>query len=128
MIIQRDRERFIIVKTDIKCDNGLIHVIDAVLLPSSASKDAGSGKTAGQMIEEAIERGVPVFNGGDHAGCATIYRKCMMGIAQSDQVDDRIGKVIGELVKRADQIEDDSERAWILRGGLDHLYSIMSGS
>ena len=117
-----------IVKTDIKCDNGLIHVIDAVLLPSSASKDAGSGKTAGQMIEEAIERGVPVFNGGDHAGCATIYRKCMMGIAQSDQVDDRIGKVIGELVKRADQIEDDSERAWILRGGLDHLYSIMSGS
>lgn len=117
-----------IVKTDIKCDNGLIHVIDAVLLPSSASKDAGSGKTAAQMIEEAIERGVPVFNGGDHAGCATIYRKCMMGIAQSDQVDDRIGKVIGELVKRADQIEDDSERAWILRGGLDHLYSIMSGS
>ena len=117
-----------IVKTDINCDNGLIHVIDAVLLPSSASKDAGSGKTAAQMIEEAIERGVPVFNGGDHAGCATIYRKCMMGIAQSDQVDDRIGKVIGELVKRADQIEDDSERAWILRGGLDHLYSIMSGS
>lgn len=114
-----------IVKTDITCDNGVIHVIDAVLLPADKPAAASSTKNASKMIEDAISKGVPVFNGGDPKKCAQIYRECMMSIAKSKGTDDRIGKAISELVKRADAMSDDSEKAWVLRAGLDHLYSIM---
>ena len=121
-----------IVKTDIQCDNGVIHVIDAVILPSS--KSAGNetasvnSKSALEQIEAAIDQGVPVFNSGDHGKCATIYRDCMVSISRSSGVDPRVSEVLNQLVERTEKIKDDTERAWVLRSGLDHIYAALSGS
>ena len=113
-------------KTGITCDNGIIHVLDAVLLPSAKTEETSGPKEAMRRIEEAVERGVPIFNDGRHGECAQIYRKCMVDLSDGNGLDARIKKALDELVKRADRIEDDSERAWVLRGGLDHLYGILS--
>ncbi len=39
-----------VVKTDIQCDNGVIHVIDSVLLPSEATIPE-TAKAAGQVLD-----------------------------------------------------------------------------
>ncbi|MEO1831520.1 MAG: fasciclin domain-containing protein, partial [Akkermansiaceae bacterium] len=119
-----------IVKTDIKCDNGVIHVIDAVILSSSnrgGNKTASaSGKTPLEQIEAAIDRGVPIFNSGEHGECASIYRDCMVSISEASCVDSRVSMVIKQLVQKAGDIESDTERAWVLRSGLDHVYTTLS--
>ena len=121
-----------IVKTNIQCDNGIIHVIDAVIL--SSSKEEGSetastgGKSPREQIETAIDQGVPVFNDGNHGKCAKIYLDCMVSISRSAGIDPRVSKVLDQLVKRAEGIESDTERAWVLRSGLDHLYAALSES
>ena len=121
-----------IVKTDIQCDNGVIHVIDAVILPSSKGSESKTTSTNGEspleLIEAAIDQGVPIFNDGNHGKCATIYRDCMVSISKSSGVDPRVGKVLEQLMKRAEGIESDTERAWVLRSGLDHVYAALSGS
>ena len=119
-----------IVKTDIKCDNGIIHVIDAVILSSSKGGEgktaSSSGKPPLEQIEDAIDRGVPIFNSGDHGACASIYRDCMVSISEASCVDSRVSMVIKQLVKRAGSMESDTERAWVLRSGLDHVYTALS--
>jgi NADH dehydrogenase [ubiquinone] 1 alpha subcomplex assembly factor 1 len=60
-----------ILKTDIKADNGVIHVIDSVLLPEAKAGEAGAAREKKEdspgpagRIEAAISRGVPLFNSG----------------------------------------------------------------
>tara|TARA_B100000900_G_scaffold341830_1_gene305006 strand:- start:1616 stop:3331 length:1716 start_codon:yes stop_codon:yes gene_type:complete len=121
-----------ITKTDIKCDNGTIHVIDAVILSASKrDKDKTAltnDKTPLEQIEAAIDRGVPIFNSGEHGECANIYNDCMVSISKASCVDSRVSMVIKQLVKKAENIESDTERAWVLRNGLDHVYATLSSN
>lgn len=107
-----------IVKTDIKCDNGIIHVIDAVLLP--AAKTAAS---PAKMIELAIEQGVPAFNHGNQAKCARIYLNCVEALAMNDQVDASTRKMLVGILSRAKGTHSTTSQAWILREGLDRAYA-----
>jgi transforming growth factor-beta-induced protein len=113
-----------IVKTDIICDNGIIHVIDAVILPESNSN---ANKSPLMLIKEAIDQGVPVFNDGNPGQCATIYRDCMVAISEDPTVDPEVSKTGRLLLEIAEKVDDDSKRAWLLRRGLDQLYSAISG-
>ncbi|MDB4437103.1 hypothetical protein N9149_04160, partial [Akkermansiaceae bacterium] len=74
----------------------------------------------------AIDRGVPIFNSGEHGECASIYRDCMVSISEASCVDSRVSMVIKQLVKKSGDIESDTERAWVLRSGLDHVYTTLS--
>ena len=64
-----------VVKTDIQCSNGVIHVIDAVLLPPEKTEKVSSAVpgTARDLVEMAIAKGVPLFNHGNADACAAIY-------------------------------------------------------
>ncbi len=111
-----------ILKTDIEADNGVIHVIDSVLLPEAKTPDGEQAKaekpTPAERIEAAIARGVPVFNDGDPAGCAAIYLECLKALAAEPSFDQRLG----HLVERFNAVEDDTRRAWLLRKTLDRIY------
>jgi uncharacterized surface protein with fasciclin (FAS1) repeats len=51
-----------VVKADIKTSNGIIHVIDAVLVPNVSKKSATNGfRDSGQTVGKVIQRGSPIL-------------------------------------------------------------------
>ena len=118
------------IKTDIQCDNGVIHVIDAVILSSSRSAEskttAKDDRSLLEQIESAIDRGVPVFNKGEHGQCANIYRDCMDSISKSSCLESSVRMVIKQVMIQAKETKSETERAWVFRNGLDHIYSSLS--
>lgn len=120
-----------ILQTDIKADNGLIHAIDTVLLPevkteTTKEKEQASLSPADQ-IEAAISRGVPVFNSGDHAGCAAIYLGCMKALAEDSSVAESLRRMIAAQIKPLGEIKDDTHRSWRLRESLEKVHAALDG-
>lgn len=118
-----------IVTTDIACDNGVIHVIDAVLLPESKKVTASCGTgtmqqmTASRRIEQAISMGVPVFNHGNHTRCSEIYMNCVRALANDHQLCEGTRNSLVSLADRASKMHCRTERSWALRRGLDQVYA-----
>jgi uncharacterized surface protein with fasciclin (FAS1) repeats len=111
-----------ILAGDFETANGVIHVIDSVLLPQPMSS-----RQALQMLEDAIRRGVPVFNRGDHRECAEIYTAVCQSIVESgsDQVPQSVMTALKTALDRAKQMDDASSRAWALRRGMDSAWNAL---
>ena len=106
----------LIVKGDLETANGVIHVIDSVLLPQPMIP-----RQAMRTLEDAIRRGVPVFNRGDHSECAEIYTAACQAIVDSgsDQVPQSVMTALRTALGRATHEHDADSRAWTLRHGMD---------
>ena len=105
-----------IVATDIGASNGVIHVIDRVIMPP---KKMSRGQ-AERMIESAIMSGVPMFNQGHHQATTQIYAMTAKTLL------DRATLLNGErksLQAALDKSEsnDATQGAWMLRYALDEV-------
>ena len=110
-----------ILTPDIKADNGIIHIIDAVLLPK-AKKVMKSKGDLSKMIMLAINKGVPAFNHGNAKKCSEIYSECVKAIMSSGTLANSTRQHLETVMKQAKNTHCDSSRAWILRRGLDQAY------
>ena len=100
--------------TDIDASNGVIHVIDSVLLP--AEKKA----SCRQMIDGAIARGVPMYNSGHHGACADLYEQTLVSVmAMTD--DPRLRASMHSAITKARHQRFASRRAWTLRHCMDQM-------
>ncbi|MGB7347767.1 MAG: fasciclin domain-containing protein [Pirellulaceae bacterium] len=120
-----------LVSTDIDASNGVIHVIDRVLLPSDAP--AGSQVTmmkpivderavAKGVITDAIHRGVTVFNAGDHQGCANIYMQALQSVSGMSGcgLSDHTRSQMQQTLTQCRQMNA-TDKAWSLRHRLDQV-------
>lgn len=106
-----------ILITDIKADNGVIHVIDQVLIPSVK---------ASTRIEQAINMGVPVFNHGNHHKCSEIYMSCVKALAMDPDLCKSTRSSMSALIKQASRMHSSTDRAWALRHGMDRVYASLN--
>lgn len=105
-----------LTKVDIAASNGIIHVIDQVLIPATTETGPLS---ASELIELAVQRGVPIFNDGDVAGCAAIYEVTCEALRTMENVTQESRKVLAKALKAARAESSARQRAWILRGAID---------
>ena len=108
-----------IVAKNLETSNGVVHVIDEVLLPSRMSR-----QQVMTSLDAAIDRGVPVFNAGHHSRCCDIYMKAMTEINEAgiDNMDDHSMMLVKQTIDKAKRTHSMTQRAWVLRGGMDQLY------
>jgi hypothetical protein len=112
-----------LVKADIAASNGIIHVIDQVLLPAKATSDPPMTPTG--LIELAIHRGVPIFNNGDVEACAALYEITCEALRLMTEVPEATRKEIERSLQSARSEKSDRKTAWILRQAMDGAWEAM---
>jgi serine/threonine-protein kinase len=74
-----------------------------------------------EAIEQAIGRGAPIYNAGDHAGCYELYRNVAEDLARRfarpAAVSSRLSAALGRAAKR----DNPTEAAWDMRYAFDDL-------
>jgi transforming growth factor-beta-induced protein len=112
-----------VVKADIKTSNGIIHVIDAVLLPEAIQKSLSAVHNADHIITQAIHKGVPLFNQGHHDLTAKMYMDAGMKVLHnnSPQSCDMTRKTIHSALQKASSHRCSTTQAWIMRRAFDHV-------
>ena len=113
-----------VTATDIQASNGVVHVIDAVLLPPEMPPGQ---KEARELLDLAIERGVPLFNRGQTEACAAIYEVAATALLQmGDAIPQEARRELQRSLRDSRQTHDMSDRAWALREALDETRRQMS--
>ena len=116
-----------VIAADIMASNGVIHVIDSVLIPPAAKLTPREAARA--VIELAIRRGVPLFNAGQASACAAIYEVAVESLlgshtnALSDEDRSTLRNALREM--RGDE-QNPRRQAWTLRRALDTAYASLS--
>jgi hypothetical protein len=113
-----------VISTDIDASNGVIHVIDAVLLPPEGM---GARAAARDLVRLAISRGAPLFNDGQQEACAAIYEVTATALLQlGDVVPDGAQQQLRWALRAIRETHDMSDRSWTLRRALDETMEQLS--
>jgi len=110
-----------VVENDIETGNGLIHVIDSVLLPPASEPAETSPVEA--IISSAIQRGVPLFNSGHSQACTDIYElaaEALLTLPQNSVSSNQRETLTLALDKSKEQ-NSNAARAWTMRIALDKV-------
>jgi transforming growth factor-beta-induced protein len=108
-----------VLTTDLLAGNGVIHVIDTVLMPGDAQRMM-SAVPPKDLVTLAIERGTPLFNHGQSSACAAIYEVTATALIRlpDDQVSVAAKTELSRALDRADN-QGAEDKAWTLRRALD---------
>ncbi len=111
-----------LLATDLDASNGVIHVVDSVLMPPADKTGAVEKKM--QKIEHAVATGSKLFNNGHHAECAKVYTSTMHELLQSD-MPASIAAPLKRSLESASHISCPTSRSWAMRHALTHAYTQM---
>ena len=109
-----------LVTADIAASNGIIHVIDQVLLPPAPDNQPLSPKA---LISLAIDRGVPQFNNGNAKACADIYEIAVEALRTHPEVSNKTKDELTKVMKKVKTSSSPHTNAWTLRHALDRALS-----
>lgn len=113
-----------VIQADVRASNGVIHIIDTVLMPQIESSNTARAR---DLIRTAIDRGAPLYNQGQAAACASIYEVTAQALLSFDaELPASAQRPLRRALKQMRHSHDQSERAWIMREGLDEAYAALS--
>jgi hypothetical protein len=112
-----------VLKANNIAGNGVVHIIDRLI--QSHTLDYSSSRQIRRMVETTISHGVPLFNAGQFEACASVYRIALLNIREfyDDSTNQPLKNEISDTLNKADEEENPSARAWLLRYALDDIYS-----
>lgn len=112
-----------LLKADIDASNGVIHVIDSVLMPPMGRK------AAQRTLENAVARGAHLYNTGHHGACAELYMDTVVDLmdARIEGLSQHDYHVMEVTINRAKKAHGSGERAWIMRHQIDRMYGELAG-
>ena len=112
-----------VVNADIRCSNGIIHVIDKVLIPEDTGSSSVGSKHA---IKMAIHVGVSLFNHGNHSACAKLYMKTGNMLINNNKfkLQKAEADLLNHAVSKASGTHCVTTRAWIMRHAFDRILSM----
>ncbi len=115
-----------IALANVKTTNGVIHVIDRVLLPGQRHRDMA--RETMKAIERTIARGAPMFNAGHHKACADAYETLARRLLREEIAStcDASATRLREALDAADEHHNHASRAWVMRHALDAVYRRMA--
>ena len=114
-----------VVAPDVAASNGVIHVINQVLMPGTmTSADAA----AADVMKLAIDKGVPLFNHGQKSACASIYEVAARAVVAMEGVSEDVRKPLRESLRRIETTHSASRRAWMLREGMDQSLATLEAN
>ena len=111
----------VVETADVSASNGIVHVIDRVLLPPRETAPLEL------LLENAVTRGAPIYNDGDPVGCAAIYATALDAVVLGDgfglnaDMRARIGDQLEQIAGNGDA----RDRAWAYRRIIDSLFAAM---
>jgi len=113
-----------IVVTDIDASNGLVHVIDRVIMPAPRM----SRSDAMNLIDMAIGSGAPMYNHGNPRGTVDVYSTAARSMltSSSDLSSEDKARLMQGLSESRD-LMDPREQAWRLRYALDDVSQSLMG-
>ncbi|MDG2201064.1 MAG: CIA30 family protein [Phycisphaerales bacterium] len=109
----------VVQAADIGASNGVIHTIDRVMIPPVQQSPLEI------LLVNAIERGVPLFNSNNPAGCAAVYATALEAAVSVDDfgLDKMVRDAITDRLREIAQERDATEQAWAYRRIMDALLS-----
>lgn len=113
-----------IVATDIAASNGVIHVIDSVILPPEPTAAMTGRDRALDIIDTAVDTGVPLFNHGNASATVAAYTVAatsLVRFADAAGLSDDARMRLRAGLERADSQSDARAQAWTLRYALDDV-------
>lgn len=114
-----------LVATDIDAANGVIHVIDSVLLPPDDSKVTAADTC--QKIREAVTRGSSMYNCGYYHDSARLYKKTIQELLHDENsVSPELRVKMQNALSHSANQHCASQQSWTLRKALDHAYVQMT--
>ena len=113
-----------LLKTDIDAANGVVHVIDQVLLPPESKKL--SADEARDLIRHTVSRGARLYNSGHNEACAELYMETMTELVTDvDRMSEEIRDHVGSVMSHAEHESCPMRRSWMLRHALNTTYAAM---
>ena len=109
-----------LVATDIDASNGVIHVIDSVILPPEKQTRVRPSR----MIESAISKGVPLYNSGHAGECAKIYMTTAKNLLSMDNhgMSEATVHTLETALNKSQHANNSDTQAWTMRHALDAAY------
>ena len=114
-----------LLATDIDASNGVIHVIDTVILPPDGKQARAMHPR--QMIELAISEGAPLYNAGHPGACAKVYMTAVHNLLAMENHGMCASTVhsVRTALNKAHRTSCSDSQAWTLRHALDLAYNSM---
>lgn len=112
-----------IVATDISASNGVVHVIDRVIMPPQQL----SRSDAEQMIMSAISTGAPMFNHGNHQGTVQVYTMTAQKLIDTAALSSKERQRLQQGLDESNAMVSATQSAWRLRYALDDVFNSLRG-
>lgn len=109
-----------ITATDIEASNGIVHVIDRVILPPERTAEVAR-LSADELIRMAIDTGAPMFNHGDHEATTALYMITAQSLVSFAGLTDAQERRLARGIMDARAAGSPAKAAWALRYALDDV-------